>query len=109
MIGTYLVTHELQGTSASYGVFGIVLGLLAWIYLSTLVVLLCAELNTVRVLRLTPRSLLSVAEPADTAVTAGDRRAFTAYARAQRRKTFQQIDVSFDQHGPEPRPRDPGE
>jgi membrane protein len=109
LIGTYLVTHELQGTSASYGVFGIVLGLLAWIYLSTLVVLLCAELNTVRVLRLTPRSLLSVAEPADTAVTAGDRRAFTAYARAQRRKTFQQIDVSFDQHGPEPRPRDPGE
>jgi membrane protein len=36
LIGTYLVTHELQGTSASYGVFGIVLGLLAWIYLSTL-------------------------------------------------------------------------
>jgi hypothetical protein len=73
------------------------------------VILLCAELNTVRVLRLTPRSLLSVAEPADTAVTPGDRRAFTAYARAQRRKTFQQIDVSFDQHGPEPRPRDPDE
>ena len=24
LIGTYLVTHELQGTSASYGVFGIV-------------------------------------------------------------------------------------
>jgi membrane protein len=109
LVGTYLVTHELQGTSASYGVFGIVLGLLAWIYLSTLVVLLCAELNTVRVLRLTPRSLLSVAEPADTAVTAGDRRAFTAYARAQRRKTFQEIDVSFDRHGPQPRPPDPGE
>jgi membrane protein len=91
LVGTYLVTHELQGTSASYGVFGIVLGLLAWIYFSTLIILLCAELNTVRVLRLTPRSLLSVAEPADTAVTTGDRRAFTAYARAQRRKTFQQV------------------
>ena len=102
LIGTYLVTHELQGTSASYGVFGIVLGLLAWIYLSTLMILLCAELNTVRVLQLAPRSLLSVAEPANTAVTAGDRRAFTAYARAQRRKTFQQIDVSFD-------PPDPGD
>jgi hypothetical protein len=34
----------------------------------------------------------------------GDRRAFTAYARAQRRKTRQQIDVSF-----EPRPRNPDE
>jgi membrane protein len=110
LVGTYLVTHELQGTSASYGVFGIVLGLLAWIYLSTLIILLCAELNTVRVLRLTPRSLLSVAEPADTAVTAGDRRAFTAYARAQRRKTFQQVDVSFhDQSQEPPHPRDQGE
>jgi YihY family inner membrane protein len=109
MIGTYLVTHELQGTSASYGMFGIVLGLLAWIYLSSLVILLCAELNTVLVLRLAPRSLLSVAEPADTAVTAGDRRAFTAYARAQRRKTFQQIDVSFDPRDEEPPPREPGE
>jgi membrane protein len=108
LVGTYLVTHELQGTSASYGVFGIVLGLLAWIYLSTLMILLCAELNTVRVLRLAPRSLLSVAEPANTAVTAGDRRAFTAYAHAQRRKTFQQIDVSFHHQAQEPPPpRDP--
>ncbi len=107
LIGTYLITHELQGTSASYGVFGIVLGLLAWIYLSILIILLCAELNTVRVLRLAPRSLLSVAEPADTAVTAGDRRAFIAYARAQRRKTFQQIDVSFRQD--QQQPRDPDE
>jgi membrane protein len=110
LIGTYLVSHELQGTSASYGVFGIVLGLLAWIYLSTLVILLCAELNTVRVLRLAPRSLLSVAEPANTAVTPGDRRAFTAYAHAQRRKTFQQIDVSFHHQAPEPPPpHDPDE
>jgi membrane protein len=109
LIGTYLITHELQGTSASYGVFGIVLGLLAWIYLSTLVILLCAELNTVRVLRLAPRSLLSVAEPSNTAVTAGDRRAFTAYAHAQRRKTFQQIDVSYHNQAQQPpRPRDPG-
>jgi hypothetical protein len=37
---TYLITHELQGTSLSYGVFGIVLGLLAWNYLSTLMILL---------------------------------------------------------------------
>ena len=56
--------------------------------------------------RTNPRSAFSRAtpEPADTAVTPGDQRAFTAYARAQRRKTFQQIDVSF-----EPRPRDPDE
>lgn len=102
LIGTYLISHELQGTSASYGVFGIVLGLLGWIYLSTLVILLAAEFNTVRVLRLAPRSLLSVAEPADTAMTAGDRRAYTAYAQTQRRKTFQEIDVNFATQDQEP-------
>lgn len=106
LVGTYLITHELQGSSASYGVFGIVLGLLGWIYLSTLVILLCAELNTVRVLKLAPRSLLSVVEPADTEVTAGDRRAYTAYARTQQRKTFQEIDVSFgdDEQADRPAP-----
>ena len=87
--------------------FGIVLGLLAWIYLSALVILLAAEVNTVRVLRLAPRSLLSVIEPADRGVTEGDRRAYTAYARTQRRKTFQEVDVSFDHRTPEsPAPHD---
>ncbi len=95
LVGTYLVTHELQGMSASYGLFGIVLGLLAWIYVAVLIVLLCAELNTVRVLELFPRSLLSVF-PDDADMTAGDRRALTAYAQAPRQKSFQDIDVSFE-------------
>ena len=99
-VGTYLVRYQLQGTSASYGVFGIVLGLLAWIYLSAIVALFCAEINTVRALALHPRSLLS-AVPTDAAVTEADRRAFTAYAATERQKSFQTIDVEFDP--PQPR------
>ena len=105
-VGTYLVKHELQGASASYGVFGIVLGLLTWIYLSALVVLLCAQLNTVRVLDLAPRSLLSVAAPDDAEVTDADRRAYTAYAHTQRHKSFQTIDVSFDDDAAAPATED---
>lgn len=102
--GTYLVRYQLQGTSASYGVFGIVLGLLAWIYLTVVVGLFCAEINTVRSLHLSPRSLLSVM-PDDTSVTAADERAYTAYAAAERQKSFQSIDVDFDP--PVPAPRSP--
>jgi YihY family inner membrane protein len=95
LVGTYLVGHELAGMSASYGLFGIVLGLLAWIYVAVLIILICAELNTVRVLELSPRSLFSVM-PDDSDMTAGDHRALTAYARAPRQKSFQDIDVTFE-------------
>jgi hypothetical protein len=98
MAGTYLITHGLRGSTASYGVFGIVLGLLAWIYLAAVVVLVCVELNTVRALGLAPRSLFAVA-PADTDMTAADHRAYTAYARSERRKDFQSVDVTFDPDG----------
>lgn len=107
-VGTALVRYQLQGMSASYGVFGIVLGLLAWIYLSAVVVLVCAEINTVRTLRLSPRSLLS-AMPDDTATTAADERAYTAYAAAERQKSFQNIDVEFDPPVSEPRTPDEAE
>ena len=95
LAGTYLVGHELAGMSASYGLFGIVLGLLAWIYVAVLIILFCAELNTVRVLELFPRSLFSVM-PDDPDMTIGDQRALTAYARAPRAKNYQDIDVSFE-------------
>ena len=101
--GSYLVRYQLQGTSASYGVFGIVLGLLAWIYLTALVTLFCAEINTVRTLHLYPRSLMS-SMPDDTEMTAADRRAYTAYATAERLKSFQRIEVDFGAPVPEQRP-----
>jgi membrane protein len=40
LLGTYLVSHALKGSRESYGVFGLVLGLIAWIYLLALVMVL---------------------------------------------------------------------
>src|SRR6185312_12705202 len=46
VLGTWLVHHFLHSDSI-YGVFGTVLGLLAWIYLAVEVTVYCAEINVV--------------------------------------------------------------
>ncbi|MFI1169344.1 YihY/virulence factor BrkB family protein [Streptomyces sp. NPDC020801] len=93
--GTYYVGHVLRGTTATYGLFGIVLGLLAWIYLGALVYLLTAEISAVRCMRLWPRSLLS---PFTDRVhlSPGDRRAYRSYAATESFKGFEKITVHFD-------------
>jgi membrane protein len=57
--GGYVVTHELQRASDLYGTFGVVLGLVGWLYLQATVTLYCAEVDAVLVNRYWPRSLLS--------------------------------------------------
>jgi membrane protein len=94
--GTFLFGHTLKGATATYGLFGIVLGLLAWIYLGALTFVICSEINVVRVERLWPRSLLTPFTD-NVALTPADRRAYTSYAETERHKGFQNVDVDFDQ------------
>lgn len=97
--GAVYVEHVVQGASATNGVFAIVLGLIAFIYLAAVTVVLCVEANVVRVRRLYPRSLLTpFTDEVD--LTAGDRKAYAGLATAQRSKGFEDVDVSF---GPRPR------
>lgn len=91
-VGTYFVGH--QRSTSAYGTFGAVLGLLAWIYLEAVVVVLCAELNVVVRRGLWPRALLAPFIE-DAELTPADELAYTSYVRAQRRKGFQHIDISF--------------
>jgi YihY family inner membrane protein len=93
--GSYYVGHVLRGTTATYGLFGIVLGLLAWIYLGALVYLVTAEIGAVRCMRLWPRSLLS---PFTDRVhlSPGDQRAYRSYAATESFKGFEKITVHFD-------------
>jgi membrane protein len=66
-VGGYVVTHQLNRASDLYGTFGVVLGLLAWLYLQAEVTLYAAEIDVVLTKGLWPRSLLAKAGAADAA------------------------------------------
>jgi membrane protein len=93
--GTVYVGHVIKKASATNGVFALVLGLLAFLYLTASVVVLCAEINAVRVDQLHPRALLTPFTD-NVELTTGDRRSYTTQAEAQRSKGFENVDVSFD-------------
>ncbi|WNI14118.1 YihY/virulence factor BrkB family protein [Actinacidiphila sp. ITFR-21] len=93
--GTYYVRHQLRGATATYGLFGIVLGLITWIYLGALIFVLAAETTSVRVRRLWPRSLPTLFTD-KVVLNQADLRAYTSYATTETFKGFEQIAVSFD-------------
>ena len=85
LLGTYLIART-QHSSAVYGVFAVVLGLLAWLYLAAQLTLYAVELNVVAVRRLWPRSL------APPPLTDKDREAYALYAKMEERRPEQHID-----------------
>jgi YihY family inner membrane protein len=93
--GVTYVGHVVHSASLVNGVFALVLGLLAFLYLAAVAVIVCVEVNVVRVDRLYPRALLTPFTD-DVELTPGDRRSYTALAKAQRSKGFQTVDVTFD-------------
>lgn len=86
--GALVVSHFLNSGSV-YGIFGIVLSLLAWIYLVLEVTVYAAEVNVVRVRRLWPRSL------APPPLTEADRAALALQPLQNQRREEQQISVAF--------------
>jgi membrane protein len=59
LAGGYIVSHQLHRASSLYGTFGVVLGLMAWMYVQSEATLYAAEIDVVLVRRLWPRSLKS--------------------------------------------------
>jgi membrane protein len=57
VVGGYVVGHQLNRASELYGTFGIVLGLLAWLFLQAEVTLYAAEVDVVLARGLWPRSI----------------------------------------------------
>ncbi len=96
--GAVYVGGVVRNADATNGVFAIVLGLIAYVYLATVAVLLCGQVNVVRVRHLYPRTLLTPFTD-DVDLTDADQRAYTSYARAQRTKGFESVDVSFENNG----------
>ena len=93
--GVTYVSHVIKGASATNGVFALVLGLLAFLYLTAVAVVLCTEINVVRVEHLYPRALLTPFTD-EVELTGGDKRAYSGQAEAERSKGFETVDVSFD-------------
>jgi inner membrane protein YhjD len=89
-LGTWLVARQLRHTSELYGTFGVVLGLLFFLYFASQIVVYAAEVNVVRARGLAPRSL------APPPLTAADEAVLTDVVRAEQRRPEQDVVVTFD-------------
>ncbi|MGI8578841.1 MAG: YihY/virulence factor BrkB family protein [Nocardioidaceae bacterium] len=98
LLGGAYVGHVVKHASATNGVFALVLGLIAWIYLGAVCVVFCVEVNVVRVEHLYPRALLTPFTD-NVNLTAADQDAYSAYAQAQRTKGFESVEVDFENDG----------
>ena len=105
--GVIYVRHVVKHASATNAVFALVLGLLAFLYVTAVAVLLCMEINVIRVNELHPRALLTPFTD-DVSLTSGDRRVYSRQAKAQRSKGFEHVDVTFDEPSPGPEQDDSG-
>ena len=81
-------------------VFALVLGLVALIYVASVMAMIGIEINVVLARRLWPRALLAPFTD-HVELTDADRRAYADYAKAQRHKGFQRVRVSFRDRTPE--------
>lgn len=92
--GAGYVAHTVKTASATNSVFALVLGLLAFLYLVSTTLVLCAEINVILVEHLYPRALLTpFVEDAD--LTEADRKTYAKRAKAERVKGFQRVSVRF--------------
>jgi membrane protein len=85
VIGGYLVSHQLARYSALYGVFAIMLGLLAWLFVQAQITMYAVEINVVRACRLWPRSVIRPRFVPPDRLTEADVRAYRMYAQAEQR------------------------
>jgi membrane protein len=92
LAGTYIIGHQVSHSSSLYGVFGIVLGLLAWLYLQAQATLYAIEMASVRAHKLWPRSL------APPPLTPQDRQAYELYASSIQRRADEHIRIDIDSH-----------
>lgn len=98
--GGVYIRYVVGRASITNGVFAVVIGLLAFMYIASVLIVLAVEIDVVRVEKLYPRSLLTPFTD-DVILTEGDRLTYTGQAEAQRSKGFEEIEVTFDGHGPE--------
>jgi YihY family inner membrane protein len=91
LLGSWYVARTLNNASDTYGFFGIVFALLAYLALAAQILLFSAQLNVVLHRRLWPRAI--VPPP----LTDADRRVLAAVARTEERRPEQEVEVRFEE------------
>jgi uncharacterized BrkB/YihY/UPF0761 family membrane protein len=95
MVGGLYVAHVIANASEMNGVFAVVLGLIALLYVAGVMAMLGLETNVVLAKHLYPRALLTPFTDA-VRLTEADRTVYRQYAEAQRHKGFERVRVTFD-------------
>ncbi|MFC6152543.1 YihY/virulence factor BrkB family protein [Nocardioides yefusunii] len=99
--GAEYVQHVLVERSSMTKTFGLVLGLVGFIFIGAVMAVLASEINVVLARRLWPRALLTPFTD-NVRLTDADRRAYVSYARMQRHKGFEMVHVQWsDDHHPD--------
>jgi membrane protein len=93
-VGTLYVTNVIAETEGMNQTFALVLGLIGILWLTAVIGMLGIEVNVVLERRLWPRALLTPFTDR-VELTDADRRAYAGYARAQRHKGFETVEVTF--------------
>lgn len=97
--GAVYVERVLVGTSEMTRTFGLVLGLIGFLWIGAVMAVLATEINVVLARGLWPRALLTpFTDNVD--LTDADRRAYAAYARMQRHKGFEKVSVTWEKRDP---------
>jgi membrane protein len=94
-----IVAHQLRHAQAVAGLFGVVLGLLAWLALQATVIVYAVEADTVRARGLWPRSLV---QPP---LIDADKSYYDDALRAQTQRPEQRLEIRYDDVDGEPERR----
>ena len=93
--GAAYVDRVLVNTSSMTKTFGLVLGLVGFLYIGAVMAVLAIEINVVLSRRLWPRALLTPFTD-NVQLTDADRKAYALYAGMQRHKGFEEVLVRWD-------------
>jgi membrane protein len=93
--GAAYVDNVLVDTSSMTKTFGLVLGLIGFLWIGAVMAVMAMEINVVWARRLWPRALLTPFTD-NVELTDADKRAYAAYAGMQRHKGFEKVSVVWE-------------
>ena len=100
--GAAYVDRVLVNTSSMTKTFGLVLGLIGFLWIGSVMAVFATEINVVLARQLWPRALLTPFTD-NIELTDADRRAYALYAGMQRHKGFEKVSVEWE---PSPKERE---